>query len=103
MAGLFLSLFAFLKCLMLWVVGAAMAGLAAMVNLFLVVLMALLGPLLSLLPDVQLSSIQLPSFLAWANWLFPLDQFVIATGVVLAVLVAWHLVAIGLRWLKVVE
>ncbi len=96
-------LFEFLICLLTWAAGLLVALLVGMVNLLVAALMFLLGPLLGLLPDVDLSQYEPPAYLAWANWIFPLDQFVIALGVVVLVLVAWHVISVGLRWLKVVE
>lgn len=97
------SLFTFLKCVIAWAVGALVAGVTVLVNLFLAALFAILGPLLGLLPNVSLANTTAPGWLAAANWALPLDQFVIATGVIVAVLVVWHVISIGLRWLKVVE
>jgi ABC-type multidrug transport system permease subunit len=96
-------LFSFLICLLGWGAGLLLSLLTGLINLLIAGLMLLLGPLLGLLPDVDLSRYEPPGYLAWANWLFPLDQFVIALGVVALVLVAWHVISIGLRWLKVVE
>jgi hypothetical protein len=93
----------FLVCLAKFAVGLLLAGVMLLVNLIVAGLMLLLGPLLALLPQLDLGSVQAPSFIAWANWALPLDQLVIAVGLVVTVLVAWHVAAIGLRWLKVVE
>lgn len=96
-------LFDFLKCLVVFAVGALVAGLVEVFNLLIAGLMLLLGPLLAILPEVNLSEVRLPRFLAMANWVFPLDHFVIALGIVIVVLVAWHVISVGLRWLKVIE
>jgi len=93
----------FLICLAKFGVGLLLAGLVGLVNLFLAALMALLSPLLALLPEVDLGDVQPPDLLALANWLLPLDQFVLLTAVVLSLLGMWHVAAIALRWLKVVE
>jgi hypothetical protein len=102
MGALFGSLFGFLKCLLQWVVAAALAGLVTLGNLLVAALAALATLVLTLLPDVDLPTISLPPSLAWANWLFPLDQAVIAGGVVVTVLLAWIVVGVGLRWAKVI-
>jgi hypothetical protein len=93
----------FLICLAKWAVGALVSGIVSLVNLLLAALMALLGPLLGLLPTVNLPNLQLPDFLASVNWLFPVDQALIALGLVITVELAWPLVALGLRWLKAVS
>src|SRR3954471_17933943 len=98
MSAILAPLFSFLTCLEKAAAGLIAFALSGLVNLFVLALMSLLGPLLALLPDVTLPTIALPSSIAEANWIFPLDQFVIALGVVATVLGAWHLVAIGLRW-----
>jgi ABC-type multidrug transport system permease subunit len=96
-------LFSFLICLLEWGAGLLIALLTGLANLLIAGLMLLLGPLLGLLPNASLASFEVPGYLAWANWLFPLDQFAIALVVVVAVLVVWGVISIGLRWLKVVE
>ncbi len=97
------SLFTFLKCLVAWAVGAIGVVIVVAVNAFIAALMFLLGPLLALLPNVSLAGTAMPGWVSAANWALPLDQFVAATGVVVAVLVVWHVISIALRWLKVVE
>jgi hypothetical protein len=96
-------LFDFLICLCKFFGGLLVYLLVGAFNVLVAGLAALLAPLLALLPNVSLAEWDPPDLLAWANWLFPLDQFVIATGIVLAVLGIWHVLAVGLRWLKVVE
>jgi hypothetical protein len=93
----------FLVCLAKFAVGLLVDGLILLVNGLVAALMLVLGPLLGLLPDLDLGNANVPSFVAWSNWLFPLDQFVLALSLVVTVLTAWHLVAVGLRWLKVIE
>lgn len=93
----------FLVCLVIYAVGLLLAGLMALVNLLLAGLMALLGPLLALLPDVDLGDVSMPDSVAAANWVFPLTEFVALLGIVLTLLAVWHIVAVALRWLKVVE
>jgi len=95
-------LFDLLVCLFKWGAGLLLAGIVGLVNLLIAGLMAILGPLLALLPTVDLAQVDLPPFLAWANYVFPLDQFVIATGLVVSVLVSWQLIQLALRWLKAV-
>jgi len=92
----------FLICLAKFATALLLSGITLLVNATVAVLMALLTPLLNLLPTVTLPTLNPPSFLAWANYLFPLDQVAIAGGLVVTVLLAWPAVAVGLRWLKVV-
>jgi len=96
-------LFDLLLCLARFLAGLILAGLVKVLNLVILGLMALLGPILSLLPETELPTLDLPPLLAWANWLLPIDQALIALGVVLTVLAVWPLLAVGLRWLKVVS
>jgi hypothetical protein len=103
MTSILSPLFDFLICLAKFATGLLAAAVVGLVNLLVATLMALLGPILTLLPEVDLPTLDLPPLLAWANWLFPLDQALIAAGVILTVLLAWPVVAIGLRWLKVVS
>jgi len=74
-----------------------------MFNTLLAALTGLLSVLLALLPQVDLPTISLPPSLAWANWLFPLDQAAVAAGVIVTVLLAWAVVGVGLRWVKAVS
>jgi hypothetical protein len=93
----------FLICLANFAVGLLLAGMILLVNGLVAALMLLLTPLLALLPTVDLGSVSPPPFLAYANWLLPIDYFIALLMIVLMILALWHLVAIGLRWLKVVE
>jgi len=96
-------LFDFLICLVKYLAGTILALLIGLANLLLAGLMALLGPLLSLFPMVDLPAFSAPAWLNGANWLLPVDQFVILVPLVLILLAAWHVAQIGLRWLKVVR
>lgn len=95
-------LFDFLKCLVIWAVGMIEFVLLSLVNGVISGLMALVTVALMLLPrwDPPLLS-ELP-FVAQLNWLFPIDQLVIATTLVVTVLLVWHVAAVALRWAKVV-
>ena len=105
MAGLFSALFGFLKCLLAWVVGAAIAGVTALVNLVIAGLMAIVGPALGLLPTVDLGSVALPGMvvdaMGWVGYFLPVTFGIATALVVLTVLGVWALVAAILRWAKV--
>jgi len=107
MSALFGSLFSFLKCLLLWVVGAAIAGVTALVNVIVAGLMALVGPVLGLLPTVDLGSVALPSTvvdaMGWVGYFLPVTYGIAVALVVLAVQLAWVPVAAVLRWARVVR
>jgi len=95
-------LFGFLTCLVKWFLLSLLWLLVELVNLLLAGLMALLVPLFNLLPVIDLGSAPMPSWFAGVAWFFPLDFFVQLSLLVISVLVVWRVVAIGLRWLKVV-
>lgn len=107
MAGLFSALFGFLKCLLSWVVGAAIAGLTALVNVIVAGLMAVVGPALGLLPTVDLGSVALPGMvvdvMGWVGYFLPVTYGIAVALVVLAVQLAWVPVAAILRWARVVR
>src|SRR3954469_23590459 len=94
-------LFDLLVCLAKFLAGLILAGLVSLLNLLLAALMLLLGPLFNLLPVIDLGSAPMPSWFAGVAWFFPLDFFVELSLLVISGLVVWRLVAIGLRWLKV--
>ena len=96
-------LFDFLKCLVVFAAELLLTGLTLLLSGILAALMFVLGPLLSLLPTVNLEDVSLPGFLAILNWLFPLDHLVAAIGITALLLGVWHVVSVGLRWLKVIE
>ncbi len=96
-------LFDFLICLVAFAAGTILAGLTLLGNL-LVAALALLANLgIALLPTIDLGSEGPPPILAWANWALPLDHLIAIVAVSVVVLGAWHLIAIVLRWGKVVE
>jgi len=91
-----------LVCLAKWAVGALVAGVTELLNLVIAALGLLLGPALSLLPNVTLDPFVVPSFVAHLNYFFPVGTFVALTAVVVTVLLVWPLAGIALRWLKVI-
>jgi hypothetical protein len=95
-------LIAFLICLLKWVLLSLIWVALVILNYLLKALMAVLGPLFDLLPVVDLGSVQMPTWFAAVNWFFPVLFFVQLSLVILVVLVVWRVVAIGLRWLRVV-
>lgn len=92
-----------LECVARFLVGLLLAGLTELVNLFVAALMLLLSPILALLPDVSFDQL-LPDWpwLAWINYMIPLDYALALFTIVVTVLLAWRVVSIGLRWLKVI-
>ncbi|HEX4345658.1 MAG TPA: hypothetical protein VHZ31_08860 [Solirubrobacteraceae bacterium] len=101
--GLLSGLIDFLKCLVLYGTGLLEWALISLFNLLVSTLAALIGPLLGLLPTVDLGSVALPSWVAWANWFLPLDTFAALLTIVVAVLIAGWAVRIALRWIKAVS
>jgi hypothetical protein len=101
LGGAFASLFSFLICIAEWMIGAGEWLLMTTFNLLLAGLMALLGPLLSLLPVVTLPSLSLGSGASLVNYFFPLDVLVTIVAIVLPIYLALPLVLTGLRWLRV--
>jgi hypothetical protein len=95
-------LFAFLVCIVKWAVGELLYVLVWLVNGLIAGLMALFSPLIDLLPVIDLGSVTQPSWFAWVNWFFPMQFFVTLSLLIIGVLVVWRVVAIALRWLKVV-
>lgn len=96
-------LFDFLKCLVLFAVGLMKYALVGLVNLLIAGLMGLVSIATGWLPDVTMPQLLSVPFIAELNWLLPMDQLVTATVVVVAVLGAWMVLQIPLRWAKVVE
>jgi len=103
MASLLSPIFDFCLCCIRWLAGTLLAGIVGIFNLLVAALFGLLHLILGLLPTADLRQLHPPSFVAWTNYFFPLDQFLIATGIVVSVLVAWQVVQVGLRWLKVIS
>lgn len=103
MLSLFGALFSFLKCLILWLAGAIVAGITLLVNAVIAALAAVVGFVLGLLPDLDLQSLSPPDWLAQAAWVVPLNQVILASAVVFGVLVIWPLIGTLLRWARVVE
>lgn len=97
---IFGALFDFLKCLLLYLVGAVEWVLLTVLNLLVAAAAAFLSVLLSLLPSVSLPTISPPSWLAQANYFLPLDQLALAMAVIAALLVLWPLLRMGLNWIK---
>ncbi len=98
--SLFSALFDFLKCLLLFLVGAIEWVLVTVLNLVVAALAAFLSVVLAILPNVDLPTISAPSSLAAANYFLPLDQLVLAMAAIVTVLAVWPLVRLGLNWIK---
>jgi hypothetical protein len=90
----------FLECLAEWFIGALLALQITIFNLLIAALMAIVSPILELLPKVELEHLGLPPFLAWVNYLFPMEYFVTVVLVVLGIEFIWWAVHIALRWAK---
>jgi len=95
-------LFSFLACLVKWALLSLLAILIWLLNALIAGLMGLLNPLFQLLPEISLGEADMPSWFAGVAWFFPLDFFIALSLLIIGVLVVWRVVAIGLRWLKVV-
>jgi hypothetical protein len=96
------GLFDFIKCLVLYAVGALLAGLEVVLNLLIAGVMALLGPILAALAAISpsLGSVSLPSFIAQLNWFLPIGFFVALTLAMFAFEALWPLFRLVLNWLK---
>src|ERR1700761_6522321 len=81
----FSALFGFLECLLLYLVGAIEWVLVSVFNLVIAALAAIVGPVLALLPSVTLPSVSLGSFVAGANYFFPVDTLFLIVGIVLPI------------------
>jgi hypothetical protein len=92
----------FLKCLGLWFLGALEWLALTVANLLIAAVMGLVSVVLAILPEVELSHLTLPPFLAWVNYLFPMEYFITVALVVLGIEITWWLVKIGLRWARAV-
>jgi hypothetical protein len=101
LAGAFTALFDFCRCLVLYLVGGVEWVLVTVFNLILVALAACLGPILALLPSVSLPSLSLGSFVAQANYFFPIDTLVIILGIALPIYLLLPVVRLVFRWLKI--
>lgn len=102
MASLLSSALNFVKCLFLWLAASIEALLMTVFNAIIAALMAVLDLVTSLLPTVTLPDLSPPSFIAQINYVFPLSDFVYATGLVVIVLLAWQVAQIALRWIRAV-
>jgi hypothetical protein len=95
-------LFNFLVCLAEYLGGVILWALETVLNLLIVAVMALVSGVLGLLPEVELSGLTLPPWLAWVNYLLPVEYFVTLALLLLAVDLAWWVASIALRWAKAV-
>jgi hypothetical protein len=100
MSVFFAPLIEWLKCLVLFLVGCILWVLEQVLNLLIVALAALESLALLLLPEVSLPAISWPSYFANVDYFLPLDQALIALGVVIPVLLLWPLVRFILNWAK---
>jgi len=101
LSGAFSALFGFFECLLLYLVGAIEWVLITVFNLVIAALGACLGPLLALLPSVTLPSLSLGSFVAGANYFFPIDVLMTILAIALPVYLLLPIIRTVLRWLKV--
>jgi hypothetical protein len=101
LSGAFGALFGFLECLLLYLVGAVEWVLVTVFNLVLAALAACLGPVLALLPSVTLPSFSLGSFVAQANYFFPIDTLMVILAIVLPIYLLLPVVRTVLRWIRV--
>jgi hypothetical protein len=101
LSGAFSALFGFLGCLVLYLVGAIEWVLVTVFNLVIAALGACLGPVLALLPSVSLPSWSMGSFVAQANYFFPIDTLMVILAIALPIYLLLPLIRTVLRWVKV--
>jgi hypothetical protein len=101
LSGAFSALFGFLECIVEFLVGAVEWVLITVFNLVIAALAACLSPILALLPSVTLPSISLGSFVANANYFFPIDTVMTILAIALPIYLLIPLIRTVLRWLKV--
>jgi hypothetical protein len=97
---LFGPLAQFLQCLAEWFLGALEWLLLTVTNLLIAAVMGIVGAVLSLLPEVELGGLTELPFLAWVNYLMPLEYFITVALLVLGIEFVWWVVSIALRWAK---
>lgn len=95
------GLFGFLSCLVQFAVGAIEALLITVFNLVIVALAACISPILSLLPSVTLPSLSMGSFVAQANYFFPIDTLVEILAFVVPLYLLIPLIRTVFRWVRV--